>query len=300
MNIEQKDSTLLVAGTIRNGAAGLEISVLRLSTALCGFKKLMWLLVESDSSDETISRLTELSSRYSDFNFVSLGSLRADFPKRTERLAHARNVYLEEFQLNPRYSECNYLMVADLDGVNNLISREGIDSSWKMGEDAAITANQSGPYYDIWALRHPLWSPNDCWSELEFFKSKYRWPESALQKSVLSRMIKIDREQSPIEVLSAFGGMAIYPRNSLYEAKYVGLDPIGREVCEHISISEKIRENGYKIFINPKMINTKYTEFSIEKKFSRKTIRILRYPYKVIQNYLKIKTRSSAFGLFGE
>ena len=300
MNIGQEDATLLVAGTIRNGAASLETSVFRLSNALSRFKRVMWLLVESDSSDETIGKLTELSGRYSDFKFVSLGSLSADFPKRTERLAYARNIYLEEFQLNPRYRDCNYLVVADLDGVNNLISQEGIDSSWEMGEDATITANQSGPYYDIWALRHPLWSPNDCWSELEFFKSKYKWPESALKKSVLSRMIKIDREQSPIEVLSAFGGMAIYPRNSLSEAKYVGLDPTGREVCEHISISQKIRENGYKVFINPKMINTKYTEFSIEKKFSRKMIRIFRYPYKVVQNYLKIKVKSSEFGLFGE
>ena len=36
-------------------------------------------------------------------------------------------------------------------------------SCWQYQNWDVFTANTSDIYYDIWALRHNNWSPNDCW-----------------------------------------------------------------------------------------------------------------------------------------
>lgn len=271
---------VLIAGTIRNGSSTVANSIHDLSRAFEGMAEVMWLVIESDSTDNTVSILEEISREKKNFKYITLGNLSSKHPKRTDRIAHARNVYLMDFQQLEEYSECTHLVVADLDGVNNLISRSGVESSFALNPLGVFTANQSGPYYDIWALRHDFWSPNDCWAELEFYRNWYQWPEYALQKSVLSRMIRIPEDADLIEVQSAFGGLAIYPRDAVGNTLYVGLDDDGKEICEHIRFSEGIRRNGYKIFINPKMINTKYTEFSLQKKLKNKLFRLARYPVK--------------------
>jgi hypothetical protein len=271
---------VLIAGTIRNGSSCVSNSIHQLSRAFEGMAKVMWLVIESDSNDDTVAVLEKISREKSDFKFTSLGNLSSKHSKRTDRIAHARNVYLNDFQNLDEYSECTHLVVADLDGVNDLISRSGVESSFELNLRGVFSANQIGPYYDIWALRHDFWSPNDCWAELEFFKKWYQWPEYALQKSVLSRMIQIPTDANLIEVKSAFGGLAIYPRDALRNTFYVGLDEQGNEICEHVRFSELIRINGFKIFINPKMTNTKYTEFSLEKKLKRKIFRMASYPRK--------------------
>lgn len=278
---------VLVAGTIRNGAASILDSITTLSKALEGLAEVKWLVIESDSTDSTTRVLEEISRDMRDFQYISLGNLSLKHPKRTDRIAQARNAYLEKFQNSDEYADCTHLVVADLDGVNNLISRSAIQSTFELKSREVFTANQSGPYYDIWALRHDLWSPNDCWAELEFYKKWYRWPEYALQKSVLSRMIRIPRDAAPIEVQSAFGGFAIYPRASVQGATYIGLDESGNEICEHVTFSESVRKNGFKIFINPRMINTKYTDISSQKRLINKMKRVGSYPIKVIGRIIR-------------
>lgn len=273
---------VLVAGTIRNGAASVRDSITTISKGFEGVAEVKWLVIESDSTDDTIRVLDEIANQIENFQYISLGNLSLKHPKRTDRIAQARNVYLEKFQSSDDYSDCTHLVVADLDGVNNLISKTSIQSTFKLNSQDVFTANQSGPYYDIWALRHELWSPNDCWAELEFYKKWYQWPEYALQKSVLSRMIHIPTDATPIEVLSAFGGFAIYPRASVKDATYIGLDEAGNEICEHVTFCEKIRMNGSKIFINPSLINTKYTEISAQKLLRNKVKRMANYPIKFL------------------
>lgn len=277
----------LVAGTIRNGSSTVGDSIHAISRAFDGVIEVKWLVIESDSTDNTVAILEKISREKPDFKYISLGNTSLKHPKRTDRIAQARNVYLKKFQYSHEYAECTHLVVADLDGVNDLISKSGIQSTFSLNSDDVFTANQFGPYYDIWALRHNLWSPNDCWAELEFYRRWYRWPEYALQKSVLSKMIRIPEGADPIEVQSAFGGLAIYPRCAIRNTMYVGLDGQGNEICEHVKFSESIRRNGYKIYINPKMINTKYTKISSQKKLRKKVLRLSLYPMKLLVRVLK-------------
>jgi hypothetical protein len=83
--------------------------------------------------------------------------------------------------------------------------------------------------------------------------------------TVYSQMVVIPQESDWIEVESAFGGLAIYKRDTLLktDSKYMGLNKNQEEVVDHASLHLGIVSNGYKIFINPQLINTDFTEHSM-------------------------------------
>jgi hypothetical protein len=127
------------------------------------------------------------------------------------------------------------------------------------------TANQRGPYYDIWALRHRIWSPNDCWKQYEFLRSHNAQREVAAWAAMYSKMITIGEAEEWIPVDSAFGGLAIYRRCTLDGVRYAGLDEAGEPLCEHVWLNNQIRSSGYRIFINPKLINTADTDQAFQR-----------------------------------
>jgi len=253
--------------------------VLKLSAALKKFSALQWLIIESDSQDKTIEKLKKIEKEVQNFRFLSLGILEDTFPLRTARIAYCRNMYLDEINKNPLYRDIDYVIVADLDGMNDLITEEAFLSCWKHDVWGVCTANQRGPYYDIWALRHRDWSPNDCWRHYEFLAKHKVSVKQAKFAAVYSRMIEIDENHKWIEVESAFGGLAVYRRETLCDVQYSGLNEYGEEICEHVSLNEQIRSKGYHIFINPKLINTGYTMHT--RRFQRNHF------LKIIKNYFQ-------------
>jgi glycosyltransferase involved in cell wall biosynthesis len=253
----------LIVGLVRNCADSIDADICRLQSVFCEFKNVSWLLVESDSSDNTLSKLNELANKVDHFKFVSLGDLRNDLPIRTQRLAFCRNKYLEEFRTNSLYESIDYVALVDLDGINNVLSKDALMSCWENDGWDVCTANQAGPYYDIWALRHAEWSPNDCYKARDFLVKTGVSYFSATIRSVYSKMIRISPKSDWIAVSSAFGGFAIYKRSALDKGFYVGLDNEGFEVCEHVGMHQQMIDRGLKIFINPKMINATYTEHTI-------------------------------------
>ncbi len=253
------EQSILVAGVARDCEKTVRDEVLRLYESLKMCKALHWLVVESDSSDKTVDALRALETQIQNFRFVSLGSLCRELPIRTQRIAHCRNLYLDELKSNPLYSAIDLVVVADLDGVNNLATTEGFASCWTRSDWGVCTANQRGPYYDIWALRHPHWSPSDCWQQYDFLLASGAQREVALWAAMYAKMVTIDENQDWIEVQSAFGGLAVYRRQVLDGISYSGLDEIGNPICEHVSLNNQIRSRGSRIFINPRLINTAQT-----------------------------------------
>jgi hypothetical protein len=249
------DQRILVTGVARNCQKTLRKDVFRISGSLKGCKTLSWLVVESDSNDKTVDILSALEKEIPNFRFLSLGDLRQAVPLRTQRIAHCRNAYLEELQSNPLYSNIDYVVVADLDGVNELISATGFASCWTRSDWDVSTANQRGPYYDISALVHPIWSPNYCWDQFNFLFTHNISKKRAIEAAVYSRMVTISEAENWIEVDSAFGGLAIYRRQALAGVQYDGLDGAGNEICEHLSLHRGIKANGYRVFINPRLVN---------------------------------------------
>jgi hypothetical protein len=250
------EQRIVVAGVARDCERTVRNDVFRLFQSLRKCKTLSWLVVESDSSDKTLDSLGALEVDVPSFRFMSLGSLQQKMPVRTQRIAHCRNAYLEQLKSDPLYADIDCVVVADLDGVNNLVTGDGFASCWMRSEWDVCTANQRGPYYDIWALRHRIWNPNDCWQQYQFLIDHKAPREAARWAVTYTKMINIGEMEEWIEVDSAFGGLAVYRRHVLDGVVYSGLDEAGGIVCEHVSLNNQIRSNGYRIFINPRLINT--------------------------------------------
>ena len=255
----KENSSFLIVGTVRNCEKNLDITVNKLMTVFGKVKNLHWYLVESDSNDNTIAILDKLRESIKNFDYISLDKLRNKISKRSERLAYCRNTYIKYLNNNSNYINVDYIVVADFDGINDKLSVSSINSCWDNNIWDVCTANQDGPYYDVWALRHPLWSPNDCWAQYNFLNKLNLSKRKNLYASVYSRMIKLSKDSPWIEVDSAFGGIAIYKKEIFKNGIYKGLDNIGNEICEHVNFHKALKEKGAKIYINPKFINAKYT-----------------------------------------
>jgi hypothetical protein len=254
-------SNILIVGLARNCERKLANEVQKINSAFSASASINWLVIESDSDDDTIGTLNKLSVDDT-FRFVSLGKLRAKYPKRTERIAKCRNFYLEEIKGNLKYNNIDYVVVADLDGVNSKLTPKSVQSCWELSVDwDACFANQSAPYYDIWALRHDLWSSNDCFEQEAFFKKFTVDDFYNRYTSILSKMISIPKEAAPIRVKSAFGGLAIYKKQWLLKGKYVGVTDNGDEVCEHVHFHINYLKNA-SLYIVPSLINCGWNEHS--------------------------------------
>ena len=161
----------LIVGLTRYCEDVIEREVLKINSAFSEAKSINWLVIESDSDDGTLTKLKNLSKN-DNFEFITLGKLQNQYPMRVERISKCRNVYLEKLRTDTKYNDIDYVVVADLDGVNSELTATAVKSCWQLTEEwDACFANQSRAYYDIWALRHKVWSPNDCWQTYNFLCS---------------------------------------------------------------------------------------------------------------------------------
>jgi hypothetical protein len=287
--------SFLVVGLARNCQASLRSDVLRITDSLQPAKTIRWLIVESDSVDDTVGELSRMQSAMPDFRFASLGQLRDRFPRRTERLSICRNHYLQQIRQNPLYREIDYVVVADLDGVNTRITRAAFATCWKRADWDMCAANQDGPYYDIWALRHPLWSPNDCWAHYRFLNTIRPHVEENLMTSVYSRMLRIPPDRDWIPVDSAFGGLAVYRREMFELASYDGINADGEECCEHVHFHAGLKRHGARLFINPALVNAGVAEQARELRWFRRLSR--RGSHGLYRLAVRVVGRSRADGL---
>ena len=116
------ESSILLAGPVRNVAATIEREVKTLMASLANFKRSACLVIESDSSDTTVAQLEQLSKTMPQFSYVSMGQLSKQYPRRTDRIALCRNVIIDAVAQNPDYAEIDYIAMADMDGMNHLIT----------------------------------------------------------------------------------------------------------------------------------------------------------------------------------
>jgi len=261
------DQKIVVCGTVRNCGASLESDYLKIKEALRRFTHVYWFLVESDSDDDSINVLNKFSRKDTNFRYVSLGMLANNIPMRTERIAYCRNRYLEEIAQFPNYVDAPYLVVADLDGMQGLLTEDALLSCFEDDDWDALTSNQIGPYYDIWALRQEHWSPDDCWQHKAYLDQFKVGNRRSFFSAIYSRMINISPSSPRIPVDSAFGGLAIYKTKVIdANARYIGTNPDHQfrngEVSEHVAFHQSIRSKGGKILINPKLINTGVNQHS--------------------------------------
>lgn len=251
-----KEANVLIAGTARNVENTIEGEVKKLMKAFKNFNSIKFLIVESDSSDQTINELKKLQNKIENFQFITLGALKELIPNRVERIAYCRNQIVQEVYAEPTYSNIDYVAIADLDGVNDLLTSEKVESCWR-GEFNwdVITANQLDFYYDIYALRHQYWSPTNCQIQQEHLEP-LMGHDPSINLAVWAKQVQLRPENRLIEVDSAFGGFAIYKREAFDAGKYSAKinDTL---VCEHVPFHELLKNAGYRIYIHCGLINCK-------------------------------------------
>jgi hypothetical protein len=258
---------IVIASIARNVTKTFLGDYERIIGAFSDFEIVNWIIIESNSTDNSKEFLNDFSNSSNIIIHKSISSNIDEQSFRTQELAKARNTYLDIFQKINNRSSVDYLVVCDLNNLNNKLGKNAVNSCWENNEWAALTANQDGPYYDVWALRHKYWNNYDCWERYEELNKFYAKSTLALWDSVYSRMIKIPTYKNWIEVDSAFGGIAIYRTQFIENCRYIGVTSDKKQVCEHVSFNAGITKNGGSIFINPNFINFKLTDHSRRKKY---------------------------------
>jgi hypothetical protein len=239
---------IVIVGCARDIESHLANTKKKLEMIKSLFRSSKIIIYENDSKDKTLELLTAWKNEH----FIELITEKNVPGIRTERLAYARNVlYKEAMKTN-----FDLLIVIDLDDVISDLTLESMMSCFnkELIEDwAMIGANQTSKYYDMFALK-----TYDDWMNIDLMKCRHidKLPENFC---LTDRYKIIQPNEKPIQVLSCFGGTAIYKRKYLDNCDYgKGFQMNGDtkiEFCEHVDFNQCVINNGGKIFINPKFIN---------------------------------------------
>jgi hypothetical protein len=240
------------AGLARDCARHLPGVLANLERFAALYDQAAFVFVVSDSTDDSGAILERwLKGRRG--RLVDLGALEPGLPRRTERIAHARNAALDEIERH--FSGYHHLVVADLDDV--MAAPVAVDAFAAAGrwlddgpQRAGVLANARPRYYDVWALRHEHWCPDDCWHPI-WGRPAHETFEAAKFREVFRRQIAIPPRLAPIAVRSAFGGLGLYRLPLPREARYRGLDAEGRDVSEHVAFNDALVRAGGQLHIFP-------------------------------------------------
>lgn len=285
--------SILIVGTVSNVEKYLKKDLKKIYKSLRRFNHISFFLVESDSTDNTTKILNKLSTLYTDFDYTSLGTLKILIPNRIDRIRYCRNVYVDYIRAIPAANRPSYIIAADLDGINSKINYKSIESCFYNQDWDVVLSNQTGGYYDVFALRCKNWQESDCFSELERIKANIPTPnygkfnfykrvkfllyfDEARYTAIYSKMRKIRVIEPWIEVQSGFGGLAIYRTIVFMYYNYNSISDKLNE-SEHVAFHQKITDSGGKIFINPAFINSKWNTYNINRYFLIRQTRRLFY-----------------------
>jgi hypothetical protein len=215
-------------------------------------------VVSNDSEDAT-SQILDLWTAENPAvrTHIKLDGMTTKLPSRTDRLPICRNALLEELRRKPT----DIMVMMDMDDlVTHPFSTAGILSCFKHPVDswAVMAGNMAGEYYgtnyyDIWALRSD-WCPYDCWGSVSVRPSTMTYDAAVENYIKAHQRRRIPPNAEPIEVKSAFCGMAVYQVRHLENCSYSKESSYGKNDVEHVAFHEGIRRNGGKVFINPALI----------------------------------------------
>lgn len=297
---------ILVVGTVSNVATQLISDLKHLDESIGNFHKTEYFLVESDSRDRTLDVLNTLGHGRDGFHWKSLGFLADSIPDRVERIRHCRNEYVNFIRENLPTHKWDFVIIADLDGMNKALNPKSFASCFDRDDWEVCLSNQKGGYYDIFALRHPTWQPENYFNELDllretlprrtglsiFIPKRFAISlreDKAKKIAIYSKMRKIPSGSDWISVDSGFGGFGVYKPEVFVRFNY---DKITHDLrdSEHIDLHLKIIQSGGKIYINPNLINSNWNTYNINRFFIIRQLRRIMWNNSVVYNsYKKIK-----------
>jgi hypothetical protein len=193
------------------------------------------------------------------------------------------------------------VVVADLDGMNNAFTHNSFASCFKTGVNwSACFANQSYGYYDLYALRASGWVEDDCFEILDELKGSMPFHErratsflrniliilhyDKLRQLAIYDQMKIISRRSPwIEVDSAFGGLGVYQTKIFLDNDYTKVIETEKIYSEHIDLHLSAGRRGAQLFINPRLINSRWNIYNINR------IKLVRISRELLKFYPRLK-----------
>ena len=235
-----RDRSVLFCCIARDGAARLPHTIKSIEATGELFAAWSIAVYENDSIDETPAILSQWQrARPRNVRVVcekpgtpKWGMVR--HPHRGDQMARCRSRAKEigrEF-MPPAY----YVIVADVDlagwsiaGIAHSVSLLETSDAYCIASNGLRLDNGRWVQYDAWAMRRGNWKP------LTFRQVKNVLPS---------------RGEEPIEMLSAFGGLAIYRADVFALGEYTGGD------CEHVTFHKSIHEadKSRRLLLNPAQI----------------------------------------------
>lgn len=302
---ELQQKSIVIAATIRNVSKTIAKELETIKRALLSHRIVKIILIESDSNDDTVEVVQKLAiDNPNVIQLIAMGDLKGRFPNVVQRIQFCRNQYVKEIRKILQEEQIDYVIVIDLDGINMKLNQESFESSFQRKDWDVVLANQPFGYYDIYALRHRTWCPENCattvlrrkqkiYSKIPklFLKRPLRvvttlFVDDLIEKqSIYKKMRRISRSAPWIEVESGFGGLGIY-KSDIFKRFDYGHFYEGEEViCEHVVLNRQITGAGLRILINPKLVNTVFCYHNLNK---LTVVRIFRKVQKII---IEIKNR---------
>lgn len=244
---DMKQYNVIIAGTCKNVEKYIEQNLKNIDNCGTKFNKYTVIIYENDSTDNT----RELLIKNKKSNYIYIFEDNIKEPLRTVRLSNGRNKILDkiiEININNTYQ---YLIIIDLDDVNQSGSFvKNIDSNFNYKDWDVMTGCQKNSYYDVWALRKKDLLYFDIWKQKNLSDNKKMYDN--IYKNISDKKIYNDNDNELIPIDSGFGGIAIYKLSSIpKECKYNGLHENGMEKCEHVDFNRCIKKNGGNVYINP-------------------------------------------------
>ncbi len=277
-----KQSNILICGVVKDAESIIQTNLLRILRLGSHFKKYHAFIYENNSEDGT----KDILSKFRNKNFtIKMENIQLEpytHPKsqaRRQNMAKVRNKYLTFARKYIKTNPVDYIFLIDLDLPGGW-SYEGIFNSLSQSEVWQIVGSNSIYYHKtstncVWVLvdgkykckycdfivPHPHFNKNcsavknnenitvahqrltyDTWA-LRFLEDEKELDDRQ------ANLYQFERGQPSFEVASCFGGLAIYkPETFQTKAKYTDED------CDHVTFHNSLRQDGYKIFLNPSQI----------------------------------------------
>ena len=255
----QRSPTLAVLGCVRDGGAAL-VETLAEIARLCDVADVQRVIIgTNDNKDDTDDILSDLENGgRGAVSVIRLDGLTEAISKRTARIATVRNVILSHLWAQ---SAPEFTLILDLDGPNDSLPIERISANMAgRGPEGwvGLFANQTKAYYDLFALRHPAWCPDDIRKRYRIARlaSVGLLPAKTIKRRLIyNRQYKIPEKSDPILVQSAFGGLGLYRTEAIRSCWYNGTSPLGTSVCEHVAFNRMVTRGQPGLFIDPAMMN---------------------------------------------
>ena len=234
------DATVVFAGCARNCGPVLRANLWRIEQMGAAFADWAAVIVENDSTDGTKECLDEWAAAGRNRTVIHCDNGRPHLhgfePERMQAMAHYRNTYLGA--IRQRHPRADYVVVLDLDvwggyggllaGISELANNPAAAgmASVSLFQTRVQGGERHWLHYDQFAFRWFDWS-----KRLDSWFPAWRPPVGA----------------PPLQVKSAFGGMAVYRAGALLACDYIANDGD----CEHVGLHRDIAAIGGQVYLNP-------------------------------------------------